>query len=56
MDSAPPPAAQCRSCEAVAYCGRCPAWSYLETATLTEPVPYLCEIAFGRKEIYEQRV
>jgi hypothetical protein len=36
------------------YCARCPAWSMMETGTLTDPVPYLCEIARARKERYEQ--
>lgn len=52
VDSAPPAASECRSCELVTYCGRCPAWSMMETGTLTEPVPYLCEIARARKERY----
>ncbi len=52
VDSAPPLAGVCLDCEARAFCPRCPAWSELETGTLTEPVPYLCEIAFARKELY----
>lgn len=54
VDSAPPLAAACLACDAPAYCPRCPAWSQLETGTLTEPVPYLCEIARARKERYVQ--
>jgi radical SAM protein with 4Fe4S-binding SPASM domain len=54
VDSAPPTASQCCSCDALAYCSRCPAWSMLETNTLTEPVPYLCEIARARKESFGQ--
>jgi radical SAM protein with 4Fe4S-binding SPASM domain len=50
--TAPPAAAACRDCEALTYCGRCPAWSMMENGTLTEPVPYLCEIARARKELY----
>jgi radical SAM protein with 4Fe4S-binding SPASM domain len=52
VDSAPPAAPECCACDALAYCGRCPAWSMLETGTLTEPVPYLCEIARVRKALY----
>jgi radical SAM protein with 4Fe4S-binding SPASM domain len=54
VDSAPPAASECCACEALAYCGRCPAWSMMETGTLTEPVPYLCEIAWARKARYGQ--
>jgi len=54
VDSAPPAASECCACDALAYCGRCPAWSMTETGTLTEPVPYLCEIARARKERYRQ--
>jgi radical SAM protein with 4Fe4S-binding SPASM domain len=56
VDSAPPLAPLCLSCDVRAYCPRCPAWSQLETGTLTEPVPYLCEIAHARKERYAQPV
>ena len=56
VDAAPPLGAACRDCEALAFCPRCPAWSLMETGTLTEPVPYLCEIARERKEFYGQRV
>ena len=54
VDGAPPAAPECRACDALVYCGRCPAWSLLETGTLTDPVPYLCEIAWARKAHYEQ--
>jgi MoaA/NifB/PqqE/SkfB family radical SAM enzyme len=54
VDSAPPLAPLCLACDACAYCPRCPAWSALETGTLNEPVPYLCEIARARKERYVQ--
>ena len=54
VDSAPPLAPLCLACNARVYCLRCPAWSYLETNKLTEPVPYLCEIARARKERYGQ--
>jgi radical SAM protein with 4Fe4S-binding SPASM domain len=54
VDTAPAAASECRDCDALAYCGRCPAWSMMETGTLTDPVPYLCEIARARKERYGQ--
>jgi len=54
VDQAPPLAQTCLACDACAFCPRCPAWSQLETGTLTEPVPYLCEIARARKERYVQ--
>jgi MoaA/NifB/PqqE/SkfB family radical SAM enzyme len=54
VDSAPPLAAASLACDARAFCPRCPAWSALETGTLNEPVPYLCEIARARKERYVQ--
>ena len=40
-----------RPATARAFCPRCPAWSELETGMLTEPVPYLCEIARARKRL-----
>ncbi len=52
VETAPPASAECRSCEALPYCGRCPAWSMMETGTLTQPVPYLCAIAKARLERY----
>lgn len=54
VDSAPLPAPACLACDARGFCGRCPAWSAMETGTLTEPVPYLCEIAHARKARYVQ--
>ena len=54
VDSAPPLAAPCLACDARTFCPRCPAWLYLETGTLTDPVPYLCDIARARKERYGQ--
>jgi MoaA/NifB/PqqE/SkfB family radical SAM enzyme len=54
VDTAPPITSVCLACDARIYCPRCPAWSWLETSTLTEPVPYLCEIARARKERYGQ--
>lgn len=50
VDAAPPLAPLCLVCAARAYCSRCPAWSQVETGTLAEPVPYLCEIAHARTE------
>ncbi len=52
VDTAPPLAAACQTCAARGYCPRCPAWSLLETNTLNEPVPYLCEVAWARKELH----
>ena len=54
VDAAPPAASECRTCDALAYCGRCPAWSMMETGMLTEPVPYLCEIGRARMGRYGQ--
>lgn len=54
VDSTSPTCSVCLACDARAYCPRCPAWSSLETQTLTEQVPYLCEIAHARKEHYER--
>jgi radical SAM protein with 4Fe4S-binding SPASM domain len=54
VDSTAPMSPLCRACAERAYCPRCPAWSALETGTLTEPVPYLCAIAHARKEQYGQ--
>jgi radical SAM protein with 4Fe4S-binding SPASM domain len=54
VDSAPLAGHVCRVCDLRSYCKRCPAWSFLETGTLTEPVPYLCQIASQRKERYGQ--
>jgi len=54
VDAAPPASPECLGCGDLAYCGRCPAWSYMETGTLTEPVPYLCEIARARTERYRR--
>jgi MoaA/NifB/PqqE/SkfB family radical SAM enzyme len=56
VDSAPPGASVCLSCDASAYCPCCPAWSLIETGKLTEPVPYLCEIAQARKQQYDRHV
>ncbi|MHB8174323.1 MAG: radical SAM protein [Nitrospirota bacterium] len=49
VDAAPPVAPVCLDCDVRGYCSRCPAWSFLETHTLTEPIPYLCDIASSRK-------
>jgi len=53
VDEAPPLGSFCQACEMRGYCPRCPAWSAMETGTLTERVPYLCSIARVRKERYE---
>lgn len=52
VDNAPPLSPICQTCDDRFFCNRCPAWSYLETGTLTEPVKYLCEIAKERRRIY----
>jgi radical SAM protein with 4Fe4S-binding SPASM domain len=52
VDSAPAISSVCLSCDACVYCRRCPAWSFMETGTLTDPVPYLCQIARARKDRY----
>ncbi|MDP2105635.1 MAG: hypothetical protein Q8J76_06540, partial [Desulfobulbaceae bacterium] len=54
VDTAMPLAPLCQICDVRNYCMRCPAWSHLETDTLNEPVPYLCEIARARKMRYEK--
>jgi radical SAM protein with 4Fe4S-binding SPASM domain len=56
VDTAPPQSPFCQACDAQAFCPRCPAWSQLENGTLTEPVPYLCEIARARKNRYARSV
>ena len=55
VDGAPALSDCCRDCEFVSYCSRCPAWSFLETDTLTDPVPYLCDIAKLRRDFYSGR-
>ena len=45
----PPVATTCRACDMREHCPRCPAWSWLETKTLSEPVPFLCNLAKMRK-------
>jgi radical SAM protein with 4Fe4S-binding SPASM domain len=52
IDYAPSLSTECIGCESRHYCSRCPAWSELETSTLTEPVPYLCSIANIRKDVF----
>ena len=52
VDSAPAPSSECVGCGDRVFCGRCPAWSLMEGGTLTEPVPYWCDIARARKERY----
>ncbi len=52
VDSNNEPSLTCRSCGAQAYCGSCPAWSLMETGTLTEPAPSWCAIARARKTRY----
>lgn len=45
-----PPSPNCSSCALQNYCPRCPAWSYIETGSLTSSVTYLCGIASERRE------
>jgi radical SAM protein with 4Fe4S-binding SPASM domain len=52
VDSAPPLGSACSACDARSFCPSCPAWSQLETGSLTAPVPYLCDIAWSRKARY----
>ncbi len=54
VDSAPTASPECCACDMLTYCGRCPAWSLMETGTLTDPVPYLCDIARARRNRYGQ--
>jgi radical SAM protein with 4Fe4S-binding SPASM domain len=42
---------ECRTCDKIALCGQCPAWSYLEHGDLQSPVNYLCEVAQLRAEL-----
>lgn len=53
VDTVPAAASECFSCSARKHCPRCPAWSLLETGTMTEPVPYLCEIARARRNRHD---
>lgn len=43
---------ECRACPALALCGQCPAWSYLEHRDLETPVEYLCEVAHRRAKAF----
>lgn len=52
IESSPPLSQECIDCDARPFCSRCPAWSYLEAGSISEPVPYLCEIAHERKLKY----
>jgi radical SAM protein with 4Fe4S-binding SPASM domain len=56
IDSVPPLSQECRSCEIRALCGRCPAWSLMETGSFNKPSRYWCEIAEARKERYRGQV
>ncbi len=53
VDEAPPLVSTCSECDMRIFCPRCPAWSAMETNTLTEPARYLCEIAHARRERFE---
>ena len=52
VDAASEPSPVCQACDARAFCGRCPAWSLIETGTTAAPVSYWCEIAQARKSRY----
>lgn len=54
VDLAPPLSNQCMECKSRPFCPHCPGWSLIENGTLTEPVPYLCEIAKIREDRYRQ--
>jgi radical SAM protein with 4Fe4S-binding SPASM domain len=54
VDAAPPLSPTCLQCNVRVFCGRCPAWSLMDNGTLTEPVPYLCEVAQARQKRYER--
>ncbi len=45
----------CRICPAVALCGQCPAWSYLEHGDLETPVEYVCAVGRARAEALGKR-
>lgn len=55
VDSAPPLAPPCSTCDARIHCSTCPALSHQETGRLTEPVPYLCEMAHALRARLVQR-
>lgn len=45
----------CRTCAAIALCGQCPAWSYLEHGDLETPVEYVCAVGRARAEALGKR-
>jgi len=47
-----PEAPVCARCGMRDYCPRCPGWSFAETRSLMEPVPYLCALS---REYYRRR-
>ncbi|MFA5011879.1 MAG: radical SAM protein [Ignavibacteria bacterium] len=42
----------CSTCSLNSICNTCPAASFLESKTLNEPVPYLCEVTKQRNEVF----
>jgi radical SAM protein with 4Fe4S-binding SPASM domain len=52
VDNASAVSSTCANCDSSYYCRRCPAWSLMETGSLNQPVPYLCEIADERRKQY----
>jgi radical SAM protein with 4Fe4S-binding SPASM domain len=45
----------CRTCLAIALCGQCPAWSYLEHRDLYTPSAYVCAVGRARAEALGKR-
>lgn len=45
-----PPSEDCSNCDLNQYCIRCPAWSLIETGSVSKSVPYLCGVASERKK------
>ena len=46
---------RCRTCPAIALCGQCAAWSYLEHRDLKTPVEYVCAVGRARAEALGKR-
>jgi radical SAM protein with 4Fe4S-binding SPASM domain len=46
---------RCRTCPAIALCGQCPAWSYLEHRDLETPAEYVCAVGRARAEALGKR-
>jgi radical SAM protein with 4Fe4S-binding SPASM domain len=50
-----PPASMCHLCSLQAYCLWCPARAFTEVGNLSDPVPYLCDIARERQLRHDSR-